>query len=153
MGTTRVEVEIKLAFRSLDEALGALARLPAALEQERRFEHNDVFDTQDRALSRARRLLRLREVGGKGVLTYKEPVAGEVGAKVRREIESDLDDPASMREILTRTGFRIVYRYQKYRSYYRWEDQESRQVLSISVDETPIGVYVELEGPKPAIDK
>ncbi|MGH9867262.1 MAG: class IV adenylate cyclase [Candidatus Polarisedimenticolia bacterium] len=150
---TKVEVEIKLAFGSVDEALGVLARLPAALEQERRFEHNDVFDTPDGSLARARRLLRLREVGGRGVLTWKEPVAGDPGVKVRKEIESDLGDPQAVREILTRAGFRVVYRYQKYRSDYRWEDVESRQTLAISLDETPIGVYVELEGPKPAIDK
>jgi adenylate cyclase class 2 len=74
-------------------------------------------------------------------------------AKVRAEIESDVETPAALREILLRVGFRIVYRYQKYRSYFRWEAPGTRQTLAITLDETPIGVYVELEGPRAAIDE
>src|SRR5438093_12787164 len=39
------------------------------------------------------------------------------------------------------------FRYQKYRAVYRYAE------LIITVDETPIGVFLELEGPKPLIDE
>src|SRR5438093_9347439 len=39
------------------------------------------------------------------------------------------------------------FRYQKYRAVYRYAE------LIITVDETPIGVFLELEGPKPLIEE
>ena len=50
-------------------------------------------------------------------------------------------------------GLEKVYRYQKYRSYYGWTDRERSDELNISLDETPIGVYMELEGPMDLIDR
>ena len=42
---------------------------------------------------------------------------------------------------------RPLFRYQKYRAVYHYSG------LIITVDETPIGVFLELEGPKPLIDE
>jgi adenylate cyclase class 2 len=151
---SRVEVEIKLRFGSIEEALARLARLPSSPSEERRFERNDIYDTADGALARAGRLLRVRQVGDHGTLTFKEPVPGAAArAKVRAEIESGIDSPEALRTILEKTGFRVVYRYEKFRRYHAWRDGESGMSLAVSVDETPIGVFVELEGPQPAIDQ
>ena len=156
-GGSRLEVEVKLGFPTIAEAMSRLARLPAVLERARRLERNEVFDTPDRSLSAAARLLRLREVDGLGLLTWKEPSAADVTpglrAKVRHEIETEVSSPAAFREILQRLGYVVVYRYEKYRSDLAWQDPETEKSLAISLDETPIGVYVELEGPKESIDR
>ena len=155
-GGSRLEVEVKLGFATIAEATSRLGRLPAALERARRLERNEIFDTPDRALSRGARLLRLREVDGQGLLTWKEPAAGQapgLRAKVRHEIETELSSPAALRAVLERLGYVVVYRYEKFRSDLLWEDPETGKPLAISLDETPIGIYVELEGPKESIDR
>lgn len=150
----RIEVEVKLPFGSVEEALARLAMLPSEPREDRRFERNDIYDTPDGALAGRGRLLRVREVGEAGFLTFKEPVRGSaLRAKVRSEIESRVESPEALRTILEKTGFRVVYHYEKYRRYHSWRDEASGQSLAISLDETPIGVYVELEGEKPAIDR
>lgn len=149
---SRIEVEVKLRFGSVEEALARLEMLPSVPAEERRFERNDIYDTPDGALARAGRLLRVRQVGAGGMLTYKEPVPGTPKAKVRSEIESAVESPEALRVILEKTGFRVVYRYEKFRRYHAWRDEPGGLTLSISIDETPIGVYVELEGPQTAID-
>jgi len=49
--------------------------------------------------------------------------------------------------VLDGLGYAPVYRYEKYRTSYAWGD------LAIELDETPIGCFVELEGPSEAIDR
>ena len=49
--------------------------------------------------------------------------------------------------ILAKLGMRPLFRYQKYRAAYQYAE------LIITVDETPVGNYLELEGPKPLIDE
>ena len=148
-----LEIEVKLQTRSVDEARARLARLPAAPEQERRFEDNEVFDTPDRRLMASESLLRLRRVDAHGIVTYKERIETGMRAKVRAEIQTVVGSPDAMREILLKLGLSRVYRYQKYRSYLAWNDPESGARLGISLDETPIGVFIELEGDKETIDR
>ena len=80
------------------------------------------------------------------MLTFKGPAAGDARFKNREEIEVGLDDPAMLREILGRIGLAVTYRYQKYRA------ELVRGALHACVDETPIGAFVELEGPPAAIE-
>jgi adenylate cyclase, class 2 len=152
-----LEIEVKLALGSPAEAKERLGRLPAVLEDERRFEDNEVFDTPDGRLKRAGSMLRLRivERDGRmsGVVTFKERVETGMRAKVRAEVQTMVASPVATREIISKLGFVRVYRYQKYRSYFGWSDPESGAKLSISLDDTPIGLYIELEGEKIAIDR
>jgi len=55
----------------------------------------------------------------------------------------------AMRTIAGRLGFNAVFRYQKYRTEYK---QPSRSGVA-TLDETPIGVYLELEGQPAWIDR
>jgi adenylate cyclase, class 2 len=63
-------------------------------------------------------------------------------------------DDAALRGILEALGLRGWFRYEKYRTTFampgsaRWAAG-----LQIELDETPIGTYVELEGPPGAIDR
>lgn len=145
------EVEIKLpvgdpaAMRMRLTALGARSR------GGRLFEENWIYDDP---LGRNRErgmLLRLRTVGGRHILTFKapvtdkdEPVAG--GYKTRLEHETRIDDADALRAILAGLGYRVSFRYQKYRETFDSGD------LVVTLDETPIGSFLELEGPPASID-
>jgi adenylate cyclase class 2 len=148
-----LEIEVKLRLPSRDEAVTRLGRLGAEPRDDRHFEDNEIFDTESRALGREGSLLRLRITGGNGVITFKEKVETDLNAKVRRETETAVSDPGAVRSILRKLGLVTVYRYQKYRSYYGWRDPDGEGDLCISLDETPIGVFVELEGAAGSIDR
>jgi len=148
MSSGAQETEIKLA---VGEARTARRRLRAAgfrVSRARVFESNTVFDTPKLGLRRASCLLRIREAGGRATLTYKgAPLPGR--HKSRQEIELEIARPAAMADIIARLGYVPVFRYQKYRTEY----QEARGGGVATVDETPIGVYLELEGSPRWIDR
>lgn len=104
----------------------------------RRLLVDTLFDTPDGRLRRDRVGLRLRRDGALGLLTFKGPVQpGPV--KSREEIETPVANPDDTEGILTALGFRRSFRAEKYRAEY---------VLAparITIDETPIGVFVEIE--------
>src|ERR1035438_5574550 len=64
-----------------------------------------------------------------------------------------LDKPAgaasTIGAIFERLGYRPVFRYEKYRTEYRL----ARGAGIATVDETPVGTYVELEGSPAWIDR
>jgi len=148
-----LEIEIKLRVASIDRARALLARLPAVLARERSFEDNAIYDTPDGSLRREEHVLRLRETDGEGRITWKEKVATQLHAKVQAEVESRVENPEAMRSILEKLGMVVVYRYQKYRADYRWTDPEGGAQLDICLDDTPIGAFLELEGPAETIDR
>jgi adenylate cyclase class 2 len=148
MASGQRETEIKLP--AADAATARRLLRPAGFRVSRRrvFEANTVFDTPDTILRASQRLLRVREAGGVITLTYKGPPA--VGRhKSREELELELSAAAPMAAILDRLGFRPVFRYEKYRTEYR---QPGRAGVA-TVDETPVGVFLELEGQPRWIDR
>ncbi len=70
--------------------------------------------------------------------------------KVRDEAEVPVTDPQCVRAILEAIGLRPGFRYEKRRASYRLPGIKG---LVVDLDETPIGVFVELEGPRRAIDR
>ena len=112
------------------------------------FEGNALFDTTRGSLRRSGQLLRVREVGRSGILTYKGPES-EGKYKDREELEVDVSDPPRLAEILQRLGLSTGFRYEKYRTEY----QRSHESGVATLDETPIGVYLELEGSRRWIDR
>jgi len=112
------------------------------------FEANALFDTARGALRRTGRLLRIREAGRQGIMTYKGPgTAGKY--KDREELEIEVSDPHRLSEMLGRLDFTPAFRYEKYRTEYRRPGEAGSAML----DETPIGVYLELEGAPKWIDR
>ena len=96
-------------------------------------------------------LVRLRYAGGKSLLTFKGRRVRSGRFKVRPEIETRLTDGALILEILERLGLRVAFRYEKYRTIFRRASDPGG--TEIAYDETPIGTYVELEGPRRWIDQ
>ncbi len=99
------------------------------------------------------------------ILTFKRPTPEQISAhtdrypsprthKVRDEIEAQVSDSANLIKIFEGLGMRGWFRYEKYRTTYQLPSAKSwARGLLIELDETPIGTFVELEGPPHAIDR
>ena len=143
-----METEIKLRVEDLDHARQQLLDHGFKILHPRVFERNLIFDTPDRSLRNSRRLLRLREAGGAVTLTFKG--ASEAGKhKSREEREVHPDNFDNMQTILERLGYQITFRYDKYRTEFHRPDSHG----IATIDETPAGTFMELEGPALWIDR
>jgi adenylate cyclase, class 2 len=141
------ETEIKLALADVKTGRGLLRRAGFRVTRRRVFERNHMFDTPEWALRKSGALLRLRQAGSVATLTYKGPAAVS-RYKSREEVETRVPDAAAMATIFERLGFRPIFRYEKYRTEYGHPDRGGVATL----DETPIGVFMELEGTPRWID-
>ena len=139
MTTTMLEREIKLRFGSADDARAAVVATGATPLLGRRLQEDSLLDTEDEQLRRRRCVLRVRVENGKSRLTFKGPV--EPGAmKLREEVETVVGDGSILLRVLEEVGLHVWFRYEKYREEFSHED------VIVAIDETPVGVFVEIEG-------
>jgi adenylate cyclase class 2 len=168
------EIEIKLRVAN-PAALRRQLRSRGARLLHRVHEWNVLFDTPRQRLRKKGQLLRLRLEFRPGVtktpirslLTYKGPGLnpGQAASpsprsgsgngsrfryKVREEFESAVSDPSALARLLGAIGLVPSFRYEKYRTTYRLPRLGR---LLVELDETPIGVFLELEGPTRLIDQ
>lgn len=74
--------------------------------------------------------------------------------KTREEIEAEVADPIATGRVLEALGLRGWFRYEKFRTTFQFPPRQSwARELLVELDETPIGAFVELEGPADAIDR
>jgi adenylate cyclase, class 2 len=139
-----LEREIKLRFNSASEARERILALGATPLLGRRLQEDCLFDTEDERLRRQRSTLRVRSEGGKALLTFKGP-AIPAAIKIREEYETVVSDGAALQTILEELGLHVWFRYEKYREEFSADD------VVIAIDETPVGVFVEIEGGEDAI--
>lgn len=145
--SSHLEVEIKLPVSDLEEMVRRLQTAGAVMAAPRVLEDNHVLDFPDGRLRARQVMLRLRLVDGGGLITVKKKIAGDEGAyKIRHEEESRVEDGVGLLATLHAAGFVTIYRYQKYRRVFRAGD------LVITLDELPLGNFVELEGEPADID-
>ena len=137
---TEQEVEAKFYVRDLPVLEKRLQALGADCVQPRNFESNLRFDTPDGALTRQRRVLRLRQ-DTRARLTYKGPAQEGQEVSVRQEIEFEVSDFDTARHFLEALGYRLSVMYEKYRTTYHIGGVE------IVLDELPFGSFIEIEGP------
>jgi adenylate cyclase class 2 len=141
------ETEIKLAVKDARSARRLLRAAGFMVSRPRVFEANMVFDTPELILRNSSSLLRIRQAGRVTTMTYKGvPEPGNY--KSREELELKIDNPGAMMAIVERLGFHCVFRYEKYRTEFR----QPRRAGVAMLDETPLGVYLELEGTPHWID-
>src|SRR5437868_2410000 len=134
-----IEREIKLAFDSPEAARSAVVATGATPLHGRRLQEDCLLDTANDDLRRRRSALRVRQDGGRCILTFKGPVQ-PASVKVREELETIASDGTLLIRILTELGYRVWFRYEKYREEFALDD------CIIAIDETPVGVFVEIEG-------
>jgi adenylate cyclase, class 2 len=169
MATNR-EIEVKLPVPDVAKLIARLRKL-GAKKIGRVYEHNTLFDTEDGCLRQQEAILRIRreqdigssaksgrraqrsEKPAEGLLTFKGLSKGRVARagkyKEREEIECRISDARQFARILWGMGMRAWFQYEKYRTKYLAADPS----LHFDLDETPIGTFLELEGPKRSIDR
>ena len=142
--TGPVEREVKLSYDTPDAARRAVVEAGARPMRARRLQNDCLLDREREPLADRACTLRVRIDGDSARLTFKgAPKLGTT--KVREELETAVGDGELMLQVLERIGFRVWFRYQKYREEFRRGD------LVIAVDEAPIGTFIELEGSEPDI--
>lgn len=142
------EVEIKLQVSSASAARRMLRAAGFRVVKRRVLEKNTVYDTGGRELRNSARLLRVREAGKTVKLTYKGPPDGGKH-KSREELELDVSDAGVIAAIFGRLAYHPVFRYEKFRTEFGRHGSSG----IATVDETPIGAYLELEGSPSWIDR
>jgi len=144
-----IETEIKLRWNDEPEAAARMLEEHGyRVLQPRTLEADQLFDRESNELKVSEKLLRLRLSGGRATVTYKGPPAGG-RHKSREEIEFDVSDPANFTRVLDRLGYSPGFRYEKYRTKFAITGEPGL----VTLDETPIGTFLELEGAGDWIDR
>ena len=136
-----IESEIKIPVAELDSVRRLLVRIGAEQLDPVHDEVNTLFDSADGAFAESGRALRVRRVGDRSLLTFKGPARWDGAVKQRLEIELEVSSGEAIAELLHALGFAPWIRYEKRRESWILDD------VRIELDRTPIGDFVELEGP------
>jgi adenylate cyclase class 2 len=150
----RHETEVKLEVKDTKDLRRRLTEQGFRPIMARHFESNILFDYPDHRLRKLRCLVRLRYMGDQALLTYKGTPLQSRDYKIRPEFESMVDDGHRVHEILLHLGLQEMFSYEKYRTIYA--PRGKRDALGgphLVYDETPVGTYIELEGPQRWIDE
>jgi len=132
-----IEKKYRLSKKQREDVWRRLPIIGAKREGED-FEVNTLYAVE--TLDVGRSVLRLRRIGGRGVLTYKERLPPSLDMKHRLEVETRVDDPDAMELILEALGFMPALVYEKRRETWRLAQTE------IVIDELPFGLFMEIEG-------
>jgi adenylate cyclase class 2 len=143
------EIEIKLRVFTVASARRLLMQNGFAVRTPRHLERNLLLDTTPPTLHPAGRILRIRQAQRRTIVTYKDKGRVAANHKVREELETGTTDLHTTLEIFARLGYQPTFRYDKYRTIFS-RPRERGQVM---LDETPIGPFLELEGPASWIDR
>jgi len=141
-----IEQELKIPVDDLEtvrdrlRAAGGERRVPS------RREVNVLFDNQAGEIAGAGRALRLRLVDGRWILTLKGPPMYRGPVKEREELETEVASGETVEAILNRLGYHPAVRYEKMREAWRL------RALEVVLDHTPMGEFVEIEGPAEALE-
>ncbi|MDR3722972.1 MAG: class IV adenylate cyclase [Terracidiphilus sp.] len=145
-----IETEIKFAVADIEALSRKLEAAGFHLETPRSFESNVLYDWPDRRMRLRTEILRIRNYAGKWTMTHKrlpDVGPGEDRHKHRVETETVVADGAALAQVFHSLGLVEAFRYEKWRT--EWSDGLGHCV----VDETPIGIYAELEGEPEWIDR
>lgn len=137
--TLMLEREIKLRFESPDAARTAILAAGATPLRCRRLQEDVLLDVENESLRQRGCVLRVRTESGKSILTFKGPIQPGT-MKIRDEFETVVSDGEVLLRVLEELGLHAWFRYEKYREEYSAEE------VTIALDETPLGTFVEIEG-------
>lgn len=108
-------------------------------------EENIVFSSRE--LSDQGAVVRIRNIPGRSILTFKRNLGFSDDYKQHLEIETAIEDATAMERILEEIGLRKTLVYEKRRRSWRFRNVE------IVIDELPFGIFMEIEGEKTDIDE
>lgn len=140
------KTEIGLVVEKMEQKFGLIAETPF-LQTTYQFFTND-FSTQ-KVFPRIR-----NEVDGRTTLTLKVKKEDSQNYFKRLEYESGIDDPDAIIGMMEHLGFPYKVIWQKKRTLFKSCRVESGDVLIpvFSLDETPIGFFLEVEGTESGIE-
>jgi adenylate cyclase, class 2 len=149
-----IETEIKLPAESAAKARAALRASGFAVSAPRIFEQNLVLDDERGSLRERGLLLRVRSAGKIVSCTFKGPAitgGGPAQERHKRRVENEFtaSNFDACLAVFGGLGFHETFRYEKYRAEFARDGESGVATL----DETPIGIYMELEGPSRWIDR
>jgi adenylate cyclase class 2 len=140
-----IETEIKVRVDDLTALRTRLLAMGAVVAKERHLEENALYDFRDRRLAGRSEALRVRRVGRKAFLTFKGAPEKSRRFKIRTEYETEVGNARDLVRILQSLGLAEAVRYEKYRTVLR------KGSLTICLDETKAGTFVEFEGEREKI--
>ena len=136
-----LEIEVKFYLSDMDRIRDRIIEI-GAVSRGRVFETNIRFDDSDNSLIQKKSLLRLRQ-DTKTILTFKsEPPFKDDQFKILRELEVEVSDFTTMKNILESLGFREEQVYEK------WRETFILNSANLCLDTMPYGNFLEIEGQK-----
>lgn len=135
-GIKNREIEVKIRIDNLKEVREKILKLNAE-QKGRSFDEDVYYDFDDGRIRNADKVFRLRN---NKIVAFKGPQMGK-NVMDREEIEMELDGD-KFREIMSKIGIKPIRKKQKYRETFKFKEGE------VVIDETPIGNYLEIEGPE-----
>ncbi|HKB67286.1 MAG TPA: class IV adenylate cyclase [Pyrinomonadaceae bacterium] len=132
-----IEKKYRLTKKQREEVLLRLPEI-GARRKLAEFEVNTLYTGE--SLEPGRSVLRLRRIGKRAILTYKERFPTRSDIKHQREDETRVEDPEAMELILEALGFTASLIYEKHRETWMLGKTE------IVIDELPFGLFMEIEG-------
>ena len=134
-----LEIEIKVRVSHMDEIKDRILTI-GGQHSETVIEEDRYYNAPHRDFAVTDEALRVRNAGGKIILTYKGPKNTVMGSKIREEYNIHLDNAETCDSILKNLGFRTVAHVRKLREYYTYQD------FSIALDKVDhLGEFVEIE--------
>ena len=137
-----IEKKYRLTQKQRDEVVQRLPQI-GAKQKSTDFEENTLYSGEELDVDRS--VLRLRRVGDRAILTYKERLPSSSPIKHQVEDETSVGDPDAMEAILDSLGFSPALVYEKRRERWLLNGAE------IVIDELPFGLFMEIEGDEKAI--
>lgn len=137
------EIETKILDVDRKKIEGALA----ALDAKKTFDgaiHAFFYDLPDDSIRQAKNTLRLRQIGGRAYLAYKEFVENR-RAKIRREHEAEVSDFEEMRRILKSLGLVEWAETRKHRTSYVTPDGTHFELDKHTDQYAYVPEYLEIE--------
>lgn len=145
------EIKIALTEKSMTTLRHRLSLQGSLITTQATLETNTLFDFEDTRLTKNGCALRMRSYGQMNLLTYKGPAQEDPLFKRRLELQTKVSHPDTMHQILASLGLEPRVKYSKIREIQSLAIGEDS--LEVSLDETPVGFFVELEGEPSTITK
>jgi len=142
-----LEIEVKIRIEHLADVKEKILSQGATLAKERHPHDDTFYDWSSLELRRKHHALRVRKIYKKTFLTFKGPEQKSRKFKIREEYETEVKNEKHLRKILKSLGLQPVFQYSKFRTVFQ------KKRLTICLDETPVGDFLELEGRQSEIVK
>ena len=144
MGTaTTLEREVKLSFESVEAARDAVLAAGATPLLGRRLQEDALLDTPPTACATAPARCASAWRTARAASRSRGPCSSPM--KIRDELETVVGDGVLLLRMFEELGYQVWFRYEKYREEFAHED------VIVAIDETPVGVFVEIEGSESGI--